>query len=103
MIRPSSPNHRRQHSHRFLSGCILGGTVVLGVPGYSALFAMGSASGGKVAAIAYTLIETAKLNGLDPQAWLTDVLDRIPDYKINRIDDLLPWNYTPDAEPTAYI
>ena len=44
--------------------------------------------GGKSVAIAYTLIETAKLNSLDPQAWLTDVLDRIADHKINRIDEL---------------
>jgi len=42
---------------------------------------------------AYTLIETAKLNGIDPQAWLTDVLSRIADHKINRIDELLPWFY----------
>lgn len=40
------------------------------------------------AAIAYTLIETAKLNGIDPQAWLTDVLDRTADHKIGRIDEL---------------
>ena len=33
------------------------------------------------------------LNGVDPQAWLTDVLSRIADHKINRIDELLPWNY----------
>ena len=56
------------------------------------LFA-GSERGGKSAAIAYTLIETAKLNGVDPQAWLTDVLGRIADHKINRIDELLPWRY----------
>ena len=43
---------------------------------------------GKAAAIAYTLIETAKLNDIDPQAWLAQVLDRIPDYKINRVDEL---------------
>ena len=49
--------------------------------------------GGKSAAIAYTLIETAKLNGVDPQAWLTDVLGCIADHKINRIDELLPWRY----------
>jgi transposase len=53
---------------------------------------VGSPSGGKSAAIAYTLIETAKLNGVDPQAWLADTLARIPDHKINRIDELLPWN-----------
>ncbi len=54
---------------------------------------MGSEGGGKSAAIAYTLIETAKLNGVDPQAWLTGVLARIADHKINRIDELLPWLY----------
>ncbi len=51
---------------------------------------VGSQTGGKAAAIAYTLIETAKLNSIDPQAWLADTLARIPDYKINRVDDLLP-------------
>ena len=53
----------------------------------------GSERGGKAMAIAFTLIETAKLNGIDPQAWLTDILGRIADHKINRIDELLPWNY----------
>ena len=56
------------------------------------LFA-GSEGGGKSAAIAYTLIETAKLNGVDPLAWLTDTLARIADHKITRIDELLPWLY----------
>jgi len=56
------------------------------------LFA-GSEGGGKAGAIAYTLIETAKLNGVDPQAWLTDVLGRIAEHKINRLDELLPWAY----------
>jgi len=54
-----------------------------------------SQSGGRTAAIAYTLIETAKLNAIDPQAWLANTLARIPDYKINRGDDLLPWKTTP--------
>ncbi len=40
-----------------------------------------------------SLIHTAKLNGVDPQAWITDVLGRIADHKITRIDDLLPWRY----------
>jgi transposase len=53
----------------------------------------GSERGGKAMAIAFTLIETAKLNGVDPQAWLTDILSRIADHKINRIDELMPWNY----------
>ena len=59
---------------------------------------MGSEGGGKSAAIAYTLIETAKLNGVDPQAWLTDVLDRISEHKITKLDELLPWRY---AEASA--
>ena len=50
-------------------------------------------SGGKAAAIAFTLIETAKLDGVIPQVWLTDVLSRIADHKITRIDELLPWRY----------
>lgn len=68
--------------------------VALGRKNY--LF-MGSEGGGKSVAIAYTLIETAKLNGFDPQAWLTDVLARIADYKITRIDEFLPWSYAASA------
>ncbi len=56
------------------------------------LFA-GSDRGGERAAAAYTLIETAKLNGVDPQAWLTDVLTRIADHPINKIDEFLPWRF----------
>ena len=55
----------------------------------------GSDTGGHRAAALYTLIETAKLNGVDPQAWLADVLARLPDHPARRIDDLLPWNWTP--------
>ncbi len=57
----------------------------------------GSEGGGKAMAVAYTLIETAKMNGVDPQAWLTDVLTRIADHKITRIDELLPWRYAAEA------
>jgi transposase len=52
----------------------------------------GSDTGGERAAAVYTLIETAKLNGLDPEAYLRDVLGRIADHPINRIAELLPWN-----------
>ena len=54
------------------------------------LFA-GSAAGGRRAAILYTLIETCRLNDVDPEAWLADVVARIADHPINRLDDLLPW------------
>ena len=53
----------------------------------------GSDRGGERAAAIYTLIETAKLNGIDPRAWLADVLARVQDHPVNRIADLLPWNW----------
>ena len=56
------------------------------------LFA-GSDRGGQRAVTIYSLIETAKLNGVDPEAWLTDTISRIADHPARRIDDLLPWNY----------
>ncbi len=49
-----------------------------------------------------TLIETAKMNGLDPQAYLADVLDRIHDHKINKLNELLPWNWAP-LDPTPEL
>ena len=53
----------------------------------------GSDDGGRRAAAIYTLVETAKLNDIDPQAWLTDVLARLQDHPAKRIDELLPWNW----------
>jgi len=53
----------------------------------------GSDKGGRRAAAIYTLIETAKLNDIDPQAWLADMLARLPDHPARRINDLLPWNW----------
>ena len=55
---------------------------------------VGSERGGKPVAIIYTLIDTAKLNNVDPQAWPTDTLSRVADHKTNRVDDLLPRNYS---------
>ena len=52
----------------------------------------GSDDGGKRVASAFTLIETAKMNGLNPEAYLRDVIGRIADHPINRIGELLPWN-----------
>jgi hypothetical protein len=63
----------------------------------------GSDTGAETLARAMTIIETAKMNGLDPQAYLTDVIARINDHKINRIDDLLPWNWTPLATPQSAL
>jgi len=59
----------------------------------------GSDEGGRRAAAIYTLIETAKLNGVDPRAWLADVLARLPDHPATQIDQLLPWNWSARLQP----
>jgi transposase len=53
----------------------------------------GSDDGGRRAAAIYTLVATAKLNDVDPQAWLADVLARINDHAIQRLGEFLPWNW----------
>jgi transposase len=53
----------------------------------------GSDEGGRRAAAIYTLIETCKLSDVDPQAWLADILARLPDHPAKLIDELLPWNW----------
>ena len=63
------------------------------------LFA-GSDRGGERAAFMYTLIATAKLNDVDPQAWLADVLTRIADTPQHQLADLLPWNW---RQPIALL
>jgi transposase len=63
------------------------------------LFA-GSERGGHRAAVMYTLIGTAKLNGIDPQAWLADVIARISDIPVSHLPELLPWNW---AAPEASV
>uniref|UniRef100_UPI001F27DA4A transposase domain-containing protein n=1 Tax=Sinorhizobium saheli TaxID=36856 RepID=UPI001F27DA4A len=64
------------------------------------LFA-GSDRGADRAAFMATLIMTAKLNDVDPQAWLADVLARIADTPISRVEDLLPWNWMASLEGAA--
>ena len=62
----------------------------------------GSDRGGQRAAAMYTLIATAKLNNIDPEAWIADVLRRINDYPASRLYELLPWNWNkPAAEEPA--
>ena len=56
------------------------------------LFA-GSDRGGQRAAAMYSIIVTAKMNNVDPQAWLADVLTRIAEHPAHRLDELLPWNW----------
>ena len=64
------------------------------------LFA-GSDRGGERAAVIYTLIQTARLNDVDPQAWLADVLARINDHNVQRLDQLLPWKWKTAAAKLA--
>jgi transposase len=64
------------------------------------LFA-GSDRGGERAAALYSLIVTAKMNDIDPQAWLADVLARIAQHPARDIDDLLPWNWRPRSAPSS--
>jgi transposase len=61
------------------------------------LFA-GSDRGGERAAVMFTLVQTCKLNKVDPQAWLADVLARIADHKITDLAALLPWNWAAETE-----
>ena len=69
--------------------------VALGRKNY--LFA-GADAGGERAAAIYSLIGTAKLNGLDPEAYLREVLSRIAEHPINRIEELLPWHLAPESQ-----
>jgi transposase len=62
------------------------------------LFA-GSDRGGERAALMYTLLQTARLNDVDPQAWLADALARIADHPARRLDELLPWNWKSAGQP----
>jgi transposase len=64
------------------------------------LFA-GSDRGGERAAAMYSLIVTAKMNDIDPQAWLADVLARIAEHPARDIDELLPWNWRPRSTPQS--
>ena len=54
---------------------------------------VGSTKGGDASALFYSLVETCRLNGVEPEAWFTDVIARIGNHPINRIDELLPWNW----------
>jgi len=77
--------------------------VALGRKNY--LFA-GSDAGGERAAAIYSLLGSAKLNGLDPELYLQHVLERIADHPISRITDLLPWNVpvpTPLLKSGPYV
>ena len=88
--------------HSYRAGCPVGPselrTVAVGRRNWT--FA-GSDEGGRRAAAIYTLIATAKLNDVDPQAWLADVLARLPDHPAKRIHDLLPWNWRLLKEPVS--
>ena len=74
--------------------------IALGRKNY--LFA-GAVAGGQRAAVLYSILATAKLNGINPNDYLTAVLKRIGNHPINRIDELLPWNIDLAPQPTDAI
>ncbi|ANH09194.1 hypothetical protein shn_34335 (plasmid) [Shinella sp. HZN7] len=53
--------------------------------------------GGERATVIYTMIETCRMNGIDPQAYLADIIDRIADHPANKVDELLPWDWVPQV------
>jgi len=63
----------------------------------------GNACCGHSAAAVYTLIETCKMNEVDPQAWLADVLAWLPDHPANKVADLLPWNWKANQQSKAAV
>jgi hypothetical protein len=63
----------------------------------------GSDRGGHRAAAMYSLIVTCKMNSVDPQAWLADVLSRIAGHPVHRLDELLPWNWRALAQPVSVL
>ena len=94
-----SPNHWPSFTRFLVDGriCLTNNAAERALRGValgrkSWLFA-GSERGGQRAATIYTLIGTAKLNGIDPQAWLADVIARISDMPMSRLPELLPWNW----------
>jgi transposase len=63
---------------------------------------LGSDAGGKRAAIVYTVTETAKLNGLDPEAYIAAILDRLArGHPVGRLDELLPWNFQAECQAAS--
>jgi len=74
--------------------------VALGRKNY--LFA-GPDAGGEHAAALYSLIGTAKLNAIDPEAYLRYVLERIAEYPIHRIDEVLPWTVSAEPQPERQL
>jgi len=60
-----------------------------------------SDGGGQSAAAIYTLLGTARLNGVDPELWLREVLSRIADHPLSRIEELLPWNMAAELQPAT--
>ena len=63
---------------------------------------VGSDGGGESAAAIYSLIGTAQLNGIDPETYLRNVLSRIAEHPVNRIEELLPWNVVASIQPVLH-
>ena len=70
-------------------------------PGTKVVVIRGSDRGGQRAAVMYSLIVTAKMNDVDPQAWLANILARIAEHPVQKLDELLPWNWHLLREPAS--
>jgi hypothetical protein len=62
---------------------------------------LGSDTGGDRAAVFYTIIQSCRLNGVNPEAYLTDIITRIDTHPASQIDALLPWNWRRNLEDAA--
>jgi IS66 C-terminal element/Transposase IS66 family len=98
-ITPTGLVHLLQGTHNNIAERSVRGA---GVGRKNYLF-FGSDTGGDRAAIIYSLIETCKLNHIDPQRYLHYVLERIADHPINRIEELLPWNLIDQLQQPAQV
>jgi hypothetical protein len=94
MIYPFPFTPLRQTRHRHLASHVL-----LAKDGHIIWLFCGSDRGGERAAVMYSLIVTAKMNDIDPQAWLADVLARIAEHPVQQLDELLPWNWRKTIDP----
>lgn len=93
LTRTASTRFLDDGPHLPVNNAAEGGVRIIALGRKSWLFC-GSDRGGDLAAVMYSLIVTAKMNDIDPQAWLADVLTRIAEHPVQSFDELLRWNWS---------